>query len=338
VKKLKYLMILLALTTQVAISQEITNDFYDDAETHSLKGSTMIQVTGEIGNPGEIDITGLPVRSLIIKEALFEGDSNKFTGAYRYDGYSLYDLLNHVLLKKKNEAEFPPVIDLYVKVENDRGESVVLSWGEIYYPIHRHEIIIATKVARIVPSKTKELWPLPEKVKLVVGHDLLTERNITSPVKITVFSSSRSYPVNRELKPLYSPEINIFDKDKFLDKITVSPVSGQKLNYETIFYGRGRGIHSTTPFSGELLKGALEQYFNLSHENLRNGYFVIVSVDGYRCVFTYSEIFNRNDQSELLLVREKENNDGGAFRLFPSADFFSDRAIKAVSEIRLMKE
>jgi len=137
---------------------------------------------------------------------------------------------------------------------------------------------------------------------------------------------------------LYSPEINIFDKDKFLDKITVSPVSGQKLNYETIFYGRGRGIHSTTPFSGELLKGALEQYFNLSHENLRNGYFVIVSVDGYRCVFTYSEIFNRNDQSELLLVREKENNDGGAFRLFPSADFFSDRAIKAVSEIRLMKE
>ncbi|MFA4864927.1 MAG: hypothetical protein WC605_14305, partial [Bacteroidales bacterium] len=172
-----YLLIVFALLTQTGKSQEITNDFYDDAETSSLKGLTTIQVTGEIGNPGEIDIIKLQPRSLVMKEALADGDSNRFIGAYRYDGYSLYDILNHVILKKKNEAEFPPIIDMFVKVENDRGESVVISWGEIYYPAHRHEIIIATKVARIVPSKTKDLWPLPEETKLVVGNDLLTERN-----------------------------------------------------------------------------------------------------------------------------------------------------------------
>jgi len=32
---------------------------------------------------------------------------------------------------------------------------------------------------RIVPSKTKELWQLPETSKLVVANDLLTERNIS---------------------------------------------------------------------------------------------------------------------------------------------------------------
>jgi hypothetical protein len=332
------LMIVMTLLTQTVKSQETTNDFYDDAETFNLKGSTIIQVSGEIGNPGNIDITKLPVRSLIIKEALADGDANKFIGAYRYDGYSLYDILNNIILKKKNEAEFPPIIDIYVKVENDRGESVVISWGEIYYPAHRHEIIIATKVARIVPSKTKDLWPLPEETKLIVGPDLLTERNISNPVKITVYSAAASYTVNRSLTPLFSPGIRIFNGDNLLEEMVTSPASAHKAEYETIFYGRGRGIHSTTPFSGCLLKDALQPYFVTDRKTLREGLFIIASVDGYRCVYTYSEIFNRNDQSEVLLIEDQENQDGGAFRLFPAADFFSDRAIKAVSEIRLLAE
>jgi hypothetical protein len=331
------LMIVFTIITLTGKAQESTNDFYDDAETHSLKGTTVIQVGGEIGNPGEIDITKFELRSLIIKETLADGDSNRFTGAYRYDGYSLYDILNRIVLKKKNEAEFPPIIDLYVKVENDRGESVVISWGEIYYPVHRHEIIIATKVARIVPSKTKELWPLAEETRLIIGSDLLTERNISNPTKITVCSANISYTVNRELNPLFSPAIKIYNGDKYLDEIVTTPVSAEKLNYETIFYGRGRGIHSTTPFKGSPLEEILKKYFSLDRENLRTGYFVIASADGYRSVYTFSEVFNRNDQAEVLLVEDKENQDGGAFRLFPAGDFFSDRAVKAVSEIRLMK-
>jgi hypothetical protein len=330
------LMIVLTVLTQTGKSQEITNDFYDDAETFSLKGSTIIQVSGEIGNPGEIDITALPQRSLVIKEALASGDSNRFIGAYRYDGYSLYDILDNIVLKKKNETEFPPIIDIYVKVENDRGESVLISWGEIYYPLHRHEIIIATKVARIVPSKTRDLWPLPGETKLIIGHDLLTERNISNPVKITVYSATASYPVNRNLNPLFSPGIKIYKGDNFLEEMVTSPGLVQKAEYETIFYGRGRGIHSTTPFRGCILKDVLQPYYNIDQKNLREGLFLIASVDGYRCVYTFSEIFNRNDQSEVLLIEDQKNQDGGLFRLFPAADFFSDRAVKAVSEIRLI--
>lgn len=331
------LMIIFTIITHTGKAQEATNDFYDDAETHSLKGTTVIQVGGETGNPWEIDITEFEIRSLIIKETLADGDSNRFIGAYRYDGYSLYDILNHVVLKKKNEAEFPPIIDLFIKVENDRGESVVISWGEIYYPIHRHEIIIATKVARIVPSKTKDLWPLPEETRLIISSDLITERNIANPVKITIYSASASYVVNRNLNPLFSPGIKVYNGEKYLDGIATSPSSAEKLKYETIFYGRGRGIHSTTPFEGYLMKETLQPYFSLNQENLRTGYFVIASVDGYRCVFTFSEVFNRNDQAEVLMVEDPKSQDGGVFRLFPAGDFFSDRAVKAVSEIRLMK-
>jgi hypothetical protein len=332
------LMMFFSILTLNMKSQEITNDFYDDAEPFALKGSTVIEIAGEIGNPSKVDITSFPLRSLIIKEALPEGSSNRFIGAYRYDGYSLYDILNRSVLNKKNETEFPPIIDMYVKVENDKGESVIISWGEIYYPIHRHEIIIATKVARIVPSKTKDLWPLPEETRLIISSDLLTERNISNPVKITVYSSSATYTVNKGMSPLVSKSIKIYDDNNFVEELVKVPVSAQKINYETVFYGRGRGIHSTTPFDGYLLEEILKPYYKSTPEALRSGYLVIASIDGYRCVYSFSEIFNRNDQAEILLIEDPDIQDGGAFRLFPAGDFFSDRAVKAVSEIKLLKD
>lgn len=81
-----------------------------------------------------------------------------------------------------------------------------------------------------------------------------------------------------------------------------------------------------------MLKDFLKDNFNFSPENIMKGYFVISAEDGYRSVFTFSEIMNRNDQSELLLVDE-DDVDGGKFRLFPAFDFFSDRAIKSVKKI-----
>jgi hypothetical protein len=59
----------------------------------------------------------------------------------------------------------------------------------------------------------------------------------------------------------------------------------------------------------------------------------VAAVDGYQCVFTFSEVTNRNDQSEVLVIEEGKDQ-GGLFRLFPSADFFSDRAVKAAKELR----
>ncbi|MDX9905890.1 MAG: hypothetical protein RBS55_04795, partial [Bacteroidales bacterium] len=262
------LMMISAMISEPAKSQTQTNDFYDDAETYELAGTTTLTLDGEIGNPGQVNITSLPLRSIIVKEALMSGDTNRFTGAYRYDGYSLYDILNHVILKKKNETEFPPIIDLYVQVENDKGESVIFSWGELYYPVHRHEIIVATKVTRIVPSKTKDLWPLPTQIKIVSGHDLVTDRNISNPVKITVLSANATYPIHKDMSPLFSPEIKIMSDSRQFGQIDPSMDLGLKLTYETIFYGRGRGIHSTMPFHGVPLKDVLKKYFKITDENL----------------------------------------------------------------------
>ena len=320
---------------QIVDSSDMTNNFYDNVETYPLPVKDLY-IEGEIANPGKVDFTGLPLHSVIVKETLLDSaGSDRFVGAYRYDGYSLFDILDKRILKKANSSEFKPIIDLYVEIENDKGEKVVFSWCEIYYPNNLHKILIANGVSRIVPSKTKELWPLPVESKIVAASDLVTERNIISPVRITVKSYPHSFTVQQGMTPLYSSGIKIFNSSGQAGKIETLPEKLNNTTFNTIFYGRGKGIHSTTPFNGILLKDLLLKNYPLNRENLKSGIMCIVGKDGYRCAVSYSELFNRNDQQEFMVIKTGDKEDGGLFRIFAASDFFSDRAIKSVSEIHL---
>jgi hypothetical protein len=321
---------------QIIDTADMTNNFYDNTEAHALPVKELV-VEGEIANPGKVDFSKLTRHSIIVKETLLDSyGSDKFVGAYRYDGYSLFDILNDRILKKANSQEFKPIIDLYVEIENDKGQKVIFSWGEIYYPNNLHKIIIASDVSRIVPSKTKDLWPLPSESKIVAGSDLITERNISSPVKITVKSIPLSFKVNRDLNPMYASEIKIFRSAEQTDIVKELTAGFDSQTFNTIFYGRGRGIHSTTPFTGILLKDLLLKYYPVGRDNLQTGILCLSGVDGYRCAVSYSEVFNRNDQQEFLLITTKPQEDGGIYRVFAASDFFSDRAIKSLSEIHMV--
>jgi hypothetical protein len=314
----------------------MTNNFYDNSETYPLTVNSLF-VDGEITNPGYVDFSELPLHSEIVKETLLDSaGGDKFLGAFRYDGYSLFDILNKRVIKKANSEEFSSIIDLYIEIENWSGEKVVFSWGEIYYPAVLHNIIVASSVSRIVPSKTKELWPLPKTAKIVAGADLITERNISQPVKITVKSIRKSFPVSKGMSPMISSDFRLYKNDKQLGIIAKTDEK-ESVTFNTIFYGRGKGIHSTTPFTGLALKDVIGKYYPVSGISLKTGMFCLVGKDGYRCAVSYGELFNRNDQQDFLLIQSKPDEDGGLYRIFAACDFFSDRAIKSVSEIHLME-
>lgn len=314
----------------------MTNNFYDKSDTYSLPLKELF-IDGEISDPGRIDLSGLQKRSVIVKETLpVENGEIRFTGAFRYDGYSLFDILDKIIIKKANESQYSSVIDLFAGIENDEGELAVFSWGDIYYPNNLHRIIIASSVSRIVPSKTNELWNLPEHSKIVSASDLITERNIEDPVKITVRSYPESFTTVSGLSPMYSEKIMLYRQGDKVGEISSIPDNLKEITYNTIFYGRGRGIHTTSPFSGFMLKELLMQYYPVSNEVLARGIMCIAAADGYRSAVTYSELFNRNDQQEFLLVPYEKGEDGGLFRIFVAGDFFSDRAIKSVSSVHFI--
>jgi hypothetical protein len=331
-----FLLVSCVLMTILGCFAQENNDFYDNTPEKKLAGQLKIEVLGEAANPGFVDLSHLPRRSLIVREARLEKGAIAFIGSYRYDGYSLFDILKEKIVAKKNQAEFRSIIDLLVAVENQKGEKVILSWGEIYYPSALHRILIADRAAPIIPSETKENWPLPDAMKLVCGNDMLSERNIGSPIRITVFSAPLSFPGKKGQKPLYAPGFQVARLGGQAASLDPAGLQGETRVYPAVFYGRGKGFHGIQYFKGRPLKDALKNFFIMDSDTLRRGYLVAASIDGYRIALSCSELFNRNDQAEFLLIDRGEGQDGGRFTIFPAADFFSDRALKAVSTIHFL--
>jgi hypothetical protein len=122
-----------------------TNCFYDNDKTHTLNFNP-VYVTGEVFQAGVAKTDGLQLHSVIVKETYFYNDSSiGFTGAYRYDGYSLKELLDPFVLNKRNALDFPPLIDLFVEISNDNGEKVVLSWGKFIIPTSLIKLLLLCK-------------------------------------------------------------------------------------------------------------------------------------------------------------------------------------------------
>ena len=312
-----------------------TNDFYDDSPTYFLPYAKKIDVGGEIANPKSIDLKKFPLRSVNVKEVLQNGNLIEFIGAYRYDGISLLDILNDFVIEKKNAGDFKPIIDLYVEIENDKGDKVKFSWGEIFYTAHLHQIIIATKVMHIEPVKNDKYWPIPQESRLVVASDLITCRNISNPSKITVKSLDKHFAVNKGMENMWSDHVIIKVDGEQEEILSELPNEIPNHSYPNIFYGKGRGVHGVTPMIGSELKACIAKHIPLNVHNLRNGMITITALDGYRAAFSVGEIMNRNDHSEFLII-DKNNYDGaGKFSIYPLSDFFSDRAMKAVTEIHI---
>ena len=327
-------MAICALQANAYNTNDSTNDFYDNQPSISL-ATNDIYIDGEVDNPGKVDFSSLQVHSVITKETLYNSEGvPKFVGSYAYEGYSLYDILNKVKIKRTG-GEFKSVVDLYVVIKNKSGDSVVFSWGEIYYPTSRFNLIIATSVAPILPHAVDVKWPMPEKMKIVSGDDLITERNILSPISITIKSIKLDEAENT--KAAVKGKLELIDNGKHVITITKFPDCYKEYTYNTVFYGRGRGIHGIDPFTGVPLNYVLQQYYPMSDSNIMNGVFEVISADNYRCAYTFSEIFNRNDQKDVLFLNT-EGKDDGKFMLFPGADFFSDRAIKSLIEFRFKNE
>lgn len=311
------------------------NSLFHQTEEVSLAAGELY-IAGEVQDPGMVNLKNHYKREVIIKESLFDSDKGiQFRGAYRYKGYSLFDLLHSFILEKKNAELFKPEIDVYIIIENSEGESVVFSWSEIYHTVNPHQIIIATEMAPIVPYRNEVNYPTGEKWRVVSAGDLFAFRMLEDPVKITVQSfNKKDFPINREVDPLYSSAISVFLEETELHTITPDHDVATRLTYHATFYGMGMGYHPVESFTGPTLDSMLEGVLNPYDEKLnRRGLVCFVSLDGYRVIYSYSELFNRADQTAPLLAITQNRDDGGYFRNFLPGDFYADRSVKALMEI-----
>jgi hypothetical protein len=326
-------LVALALLAGLLPAQE-NNDFYDNEPLVDLPLKPL-EVAGEVAAPGRVELSGLPLRSVMVREAVTRDGKPAFVGSYVFQGYSLFDILREKALSKKNEKEFRSIIDLFVVVEDAKGGKAVFSWGEIFYPTAPHRILIAAKAAPIVPSLTKERWPLPGKARIVAADDLVADRNLEDPVRITVLSAPLIFPVQKGKSPMFAPSFRIVDRGRETAKIERLPDGVPVMTLPSVFYGRGKGFHGIAYFEGAPLRTVLARLVPSDSAAIRRGYLVLAGDDGYRAVISASELFNRNDIGEFLLC-DRVDKEGGRFSVYPGPDFFSDRAVKALKEIHYL--
>ncbi len=332
---MKRTLCFLALFATAVVAQEgdqSTNSLFDDSEikTYALKS---IMVQGEVQNPGSVDLSQLTLRSVPIKELGLENGKQIFKGAFFVSGYSLCDILDEKQVKKVAGNTFSPLIDLYVIVENDKGEKAVFSWGEIFFTGDGSNILISKSFQAINPVKIKTTWPLPDEPRLICGNDLLNVRYVSNPTKITVKSYVGTFAAEKP-ENMYSPEIKIV---KETNAISVGDVgsSVKSRMYRAVEYGHGMGFKGVQNNTGFLLKDIINANIKVIPDELREAVAVISAKDGYRSVYSVSEIMNRNDNKDFLLIDRKDSPGDGRYTLFAADDFFVDRNVKAVEKIEI---
>jgi len=314
--------------------KENTSSFFDESEVKEfiLKN---IMVEGEVESPGMVDLSTLPIRNLPVKEFSFLNGKDKFIGSYYYSGYSLFDILNSKKVKKANQADFKPFVDLYVIVENDKGEKAVFSWGEIYYGKDNFQFLISKSVNAINPSKLKMKWPFPAEPRLICNRDAYNVRFIANPTKITIKSFSGNFAKQKPAE-IFSPEIKIISGSK-TETIEDIKSSVEKRKYKNIGYGHGMGYKGVKDVDGYLLKDILKAAMEFPYAELQNSIVCVSAKDGYRATYSLSEIINRSDNEDFLLSDRSDSKEDGKYSLFAAPDFFVDRNVRAVEKIEIVR-
>ncbi len=239
--------------------------------------------------PGRVNLNNHYKREVFIKESLFDPEHGvSFIGAYRYKGYSLFDLLHPFNHEKKNADIFRSAIDLYIEIANAEGESVVYSWSEIFHTYIPHQVLIATETAPILPYRGDVEYHTGEHWRVVAANDLFSWRVLENPVSITVRSfDEKEYVIDRDLDPLYSPTIDVQSNNEWLTTITPSEVTATPIRYYSSFYGMGMGYHAAEYFEGPRLQNVLAGELDLfsPHWN-RHGLVCFVGANGYRAIYS----------------------------------------------------
>jgi len=331
----KYLLACLFLCLPLFAQElkENTSSFFDESETKEFVIKNIF-VEGEVEQPGVVDLSALVIRNLPIKELAIQNGKEKFIGSYYYSGYSLFDILNSKKVKKANGADFKPAVDLYVIVENEKGEKAIFSWGEIYYAKDNFQALISKSVNAVNPSKMKMKWPLPSEPRLVCGRDVYNYRFISNPVKITV----KSFPgvfTAIQTKEIFSPEIKItFGAQSAVVEDIKSTT--EKRTYKNIGYGHGMGWKGVRDVEGYVFKDVLKEHLQISEKEIGSSIVCISAKDGYRATFSLSEIINRSDNEEFLLSERKDSKEDGRYSFYAAPDFFVDRNVRAVDRIQII--
>ncbi|MDR0499131.1 MAG: hypothetical protein LBH03_05285 [Holophagales bacterium] len=330
-------------------------------------------INGAVSKSGMVDtkITrGLNRYNRLVKIADSKGD---FLCSLELSGYALRDVLDRIGIKKQNDG-FDRPLDTFITAKGG-GNRVLFSFGEVFLcgdegPLladsakmilpHRHPPLNAGKNDPTVLLDVKKRnsidlsvcischeGPTPPKLHFPKGWMLIAAQDGFAGRFVENLTEINVSQVGIEVK-----DTRATSRDSVVETPTIIGPDGRKHAFELSDFeklprvmvrdagiGEGKGYRGIATWEGVPLKGLLRHLLPEGTDP-QNTYVLVTAVDGYRAVYSGMEVFNSLDEKCALLI-DRKNGDpmgkgAGLYNIIPRSDFFVDRNVRMVKEIRLL--
>jgi len=335
-------------------------------------------IGGAVSKPALLDakaVKGLDRHKRMVKVANSEGN---FLCSLEVSGYALKDVLDRCGVKKEEDGFDRPLdVVVTAKGRNggralfsygevfltsDEGPLLAdsarmilpthhgpLNAGKndptiVMLDIKKRDAISLESCASCHHAPSLEKLHFPKGWLLVAANDGFPGRYVEDLTEVTVQQSG----IKVEAPPRGA------SKDMLVESPTIIGPDGksyplvledyQKLprqSAEDVGVGIGRGYRGVSLWEGAPLKGLLQPLLP-SGVDPRSTYVLVTGADGYRASFSGVEVFNNSADKCVLLIDKKNGQvlgkGSGAFTAIQRIDFFVDRNVRMVKEIRLVVE
>ncbi len=262
------------------------------------------------------------------------------TGAYIYNGFPVYFLLDGIRPQKNSNDKFDRPLDLIVTFISKTGKRSHFSYGELTMCNDTFPVTLAFNREPVLPSKDPESYKKNRETKPLVGLRLICPRDrnnyryLDQVVSIEMFLPRTS---DKILPKLVKGDRCLSNKLFCIKKGNKYESSFSGIKIKTfknwVRIGHGRGIKSKNPetVSGYSLRNFLVNNFGSSNID---DFFMFVGCDGYRSLFSWSEIFHTYAGERMIIITQRNGKPiRNNITLGITNDFFVDRDIHGLSYI-----
>lgn len=335
-----------------------------------------VALDGCVAKPLTVDAVALQAASPHFRLVKVSSPEGSYRGAYEVSGASLRQLLARAGVRKAVDDGFPRPLDTYLLVTSRTGERVVLSWGEVEMVGDDAAVLLADRLRSLLPhhhdEDTLEGWnrgllgpaerravdvgscaschagprpaPIvtPQGTCLVPGRDRRGERFLGEVREIRVCQAGPLSGVKGKKGEATRVEepVLVLPGGR---TVKVDPALLQGLppvTWQDVTFGAGRGYHGDHSWSGVGLSALLRKALGRDVDPRRLALLVTAS-DGYRSLYSGGEMAFSALGEGLLLADSEDGKPiaggDGRYRLVPRGDFFVDRAVRSVAELRFFE-
>jgi hypothetical protein len=307
------------------------------ALARSVPSGLTLTVNGEVSQEyrfGSTELSAFATTRIRTREVMGNGE---YVGAYAYIGIPVIHILEGVKPEKKS-ADFDRPLDMIVTITDSSGKSAYFSYNEICLTDDANPITLAFFREPVVPAKVPDTYTgnrFKEDVKglrLICPRDAHVERYLDDVKTITLHTPTVrgiDLPAQQKGARCRSDSlVRCIGKD--CTAATLEGIDRASVR-DWVRIGHGMGYKGIVAAGGFSLVSFLEKNFP---DDAKSSFYLFVACDGYRSVFSGTELFETAAGRETMIITEMDRErPPGGLTLGAVRDYFVDRDVWGLSHV-----